>query len=310
MKKHLLGGEIARPIERAFERRPRSRTKVSMRRATSASSRASSIEAARPGSIAASSTCGRVATTSARRGALPRISANNSRKRALRAQDREQLYRRRHAPQRRVERGDSAASGSPEPAKASSSAGVSSVSTSRARALRMAARRRNASRGSSPRPARAAKAEASAGRQGRGIVDDAREDEIADAGVKPGRVLEQPRIVRLHLRAIVWSSRAANASTPRIAAELSEARQRLGLERQTLRLLVGDHLQAMFDAAEVCVGVGKLLDGFRADPFVGAQFARACRACARRACADDGRRKLAAASARKTRSRGCRRGRA
>ena len=44
------------------------------------------------------------------------------------------------------------------------------------------------------------------------------------------------------------------AIEPRIAAELGEAGQRLSLEWKALRLLVGDHLQPMFDAAQKRVG--------------------------------------------------------
>ena len=41
---------------------------------------------------------------------------------------------------------------------------------------------------------------------------------------------------------------------PRIAAELGEARKRLALEWKALRLLVSDHLQPMFDAAQERIG--------------------------------------------------------
>jgi hypothetical protein len=40
------------------------------------------------------------------------------------------------------------------------------------------------------------------------------------------------------------------AVDPRITAELGEARQRLSLEWKALRLLIGDHLEPMFDTAE------------------------------------------------------------
>ena len=42
---------------------------------------------------------------------------------------------------------------------------------------------------------------------------------------------------------------------PRIAAEFGEARKRRALERKALRLLVGDHLQPMFDAAQERIGL-------------------------------------------------------
>ena len=62
------------------------------------------------------------------------------------------------------------------------------------------------------------------------------------------------------------------AIDPRIAAELGEARQRLSLEWKALRLLVGDHLQPMFDAAEKRVSRAEVVDRVRADPLVGAQL--------------------------------------
>ena len=41
---------------------------------------------------------------------------------------------------------------------------------------------------------------------------------------------------------------------PRVAAEFGEAGERGALERKPLGLLVGDHLQAMFDAAQERIG--------------------------------------------------------
>ena len=57
-----------------------------------------------------------------------------------------------------------------------------------------------------------------------------------------------------------------------ITTELGEARQRLSLEWKALRLLVGDHLQSMFDAAEKRISQAQVIDRFRADPLVGAQL--------------------------------------
>jgi hypothetical protein len=64
---------------------------------------------------------------------------------------------------------------------------------------------------------------------------------------------------------------AGETLEPRVAAELGEARERFSLERKALGLLVGDHLQPMFDATQVCIGPSEIVDRFRADPFVGAE---------------------------------------
>ena len=58
---------------------------------------------------------------------------------------------------------------------------------------------------------------------------------------------------------------------PRIAAEFGEARERRALERKALRLLVGDHLQAMFDAPQERIGLAQVVDRLRADPLIGAK---------------------------------------
>ncbi len=115
-------------------------TNVSTRAPITSSSKLVLKSRLRAGSIAASSTCGRVAITWASRGALPSTSPNNSR-RALferRIDMSSTLAGMRASASSKAE---SAASASPDPAKASSSAGVNSVSTSLARALRTAARR-------------------------------------------------------------------------------------------------------------------------------------------------------------------------
>ena len=77
----------------------------------------------------------------------------------------------------------------------------------------------------------------------------------------------------------------------RIAAELGEAGERRPLERKPLRLLVVDHLQAVFDAAQEDIGLAQIVDSLGADPFVGMKAPAACRACARRASGDGVRRK-------------------
>ena len=82
-----------------------------------------------------------------------------------------------------------------------------------------------------------------------------------------------------------WVRSRREAVEPRVAAEVGEAGERRALDRQALGLLVGDHLQPVLEPAQEEVGVRQLVDRFGADPAVGVQFARACRACARRASA-------------------------
>ncbi len=64
---------------------------------------------------------------------------------------------------------------------------------------------------------------------------------------------------------------AAKAIEPGVAAEFGEARKRRALERKALRLLVGDHLQAMFDSPQERIGLAQVVDRLRADPLVGAK---------------------------------------
>ena len=106
-------------------------------------------------------------------------------------------------------------------------------------------------------------AEPAQGRQRLGIVDDAGEDEAARLDVELRRVLEQPRVMALDPLQMAGQL-AGETLEPRVAAEFGEARQRRGLERQALRLLVGDHLQAMLEPAQEDVSgreVGDRLGG-------------------------------------------------
>ena len=61
---------------------------------------------------------------------------------------------------------------------------------------------------------------------------------------------------------------------PRIAAEFSEPRQLRRLERQALRLLVGDHLQPVLHAAQEDIGPAQVLDRFGGHPLVGMELAQ------------------------------------
>ena len=115
-----------------------------------------------------------------------------------------------------------------------------------------------------------------------GIVGDAGEDEAAGGGAERRRVLEQPRVMRLDLGQVEGQV-AGEGLEPRVAAEPGEARKLGALERQALRLLVGDHLQPVLDRAEEEIGRGQVLHrlGRRPSPRRGARSA--CRACASRA---------------------------
>ena len=55
---------------------------------------------------------------------------------------------------------------------------------------------------------------------------------------------------------------------------MAKRAERVGLERQALRLLVGDHLQAMLDGSEEDIGLGELLDRVGGHPALGVQFAQ------------------------------------
>ncbi len=57
-----------------------------------------------------------------------------------------------------------------------------------------------------------------------------------------------------------------------VAGEECELRQGIGIDRQPLGLLVGDHLQAMFDAPQEAIGDRELRGRHLVDPPVGPQF--------------------------------------
>ena len=130
-------------------------------------------------------------------------------------------------------------------------------------------------------------AEPAQGRQRLGVVDDAGEDEAARLDVELRRVLEQPRVVALDPLQMAGQL-AGKAIEPRVAAELGEARQRRGLERQALRLFVGDHLQPVFEPAQEDVGGGEIGDRLGGNPLLGMELpehVERARAAHRRAAA-------------------------
>ena len=114
-------------------------------------------------------------------------------------------------------------------------------------------------------------AETAQRRQGLGIVADAGEDQVARLGAERRRVLEQARVMFLDA-AQMTRHLGREPVEARIAAEFGEARERAGFERQALRLLVGDHLQAVLDAAQERVGFRQIVDRLGADPMLGVQL--------------------------------------
>ncbi len=108
--------------------------------------------------------------------------------------------------------------------------------------------------------------------QGVGVVDDAGEDEIAAGVVELRRRLEQPRVV--FFDPSQSQRERVDEGVERVEGEeVCETLERLRFDGQPLRLLVGDHLQAMFDAAQEHVGFGKLILRFARHPALGTQFA-------------------------------------
>ncbi len=61
---------------------------------------------------------------------------------------------------------------------------------------------------------------------------------------------------------------------PPVTAEFGEARERGAFEGKALCLFVGDHLKAVFDAAQKDVGLAEILLRLRAHPVVGPKLAQ------------------------------------
>ena len=80
-----------------------------------------------------------------------------------------------------------------------------------------------------------------------------------------GAVLEQGRVVALH-RLQAGDERSGEGCHVRVAAEPRKAGKPLWIVGHLVRLLVGDHLQPVLDAAQEDVGFGKILRHGRLDP--------------------------------------------
>ena len=187
------------------------------------------------------------------------------------AQDRQQLHRARHTRQRRVERAQRRVGVARAGKGGEQRRHEFGQHFARAGAAhRRAAAEMPAANGLG-RLFRAPEAEAAQRRQGLGIVDDAGEHQAARLGAERRRVLEQARVVPLDPAQMIGHRRRERLE-PGVAAEGGEARQRVGLERQALGLLVVDHLQAMLDAAQERIGVGQIVDRLGADPMLDVQL--------------------------------------
>ena len=101
-----------------------------------------------------------------------------------------------------------------------------------------------------------------------GIDRLARKDQSAGRGCEARRMFEQSRVMLIddaHLvKEIGFEPRVVD-----VAGEKSELRQRIVFDRQPLGLLVGDHLQAMFDASQQAIGSRELRGRHLVDPPVG-----------------------------------------
>jgi hypothetical protein len=98
-----------------------------------------------------------------------------------------------------------------------------------------------------------------------GIVGDAGEHQAAGVRVEAGSVLEQFGIMvfdaKQRLCQICFEGGIAG-----IAAEARKALEIFLIGRQTLRLLIGNHLQPMLETAQLNIGGGKILHRLPRDP--------------------------------------------
>ena len=156
-------------------------------------------------------------------------------------------------------------------------------------------------------PRRLAEAEPRQRRQRLRVVLGAGEDEIAGSG-EARRLLEQFGIMPLD-RAEPGAEFGDERIRVLVAEKRREPRDPGAVGRQAVGLRVLDHLQPVLDAAQKAVMVDQRVAGRGVDAPGRGQRAQAPRRSGRPAARACGRPRSAAASGRKTRSRGCRRGR-
>ena len=128
--------------------------------------------------------------------------------------------------------------------------------------------------------------------------------------VGAGRLFEQARIVALHLVEMVEQHLGEGVAIGK-AEKAREALELGALGRQRLRLLVVDHLQPVLDRAQEAIGRFHVVArGLRRSSGPSLELVERGERVAVAQVADCARRRSIAGSARKTRSRECRRGRA
>ncbi len=121
---------------------------------------------------------------------------------------------------------------------------------------------------------RIVEAEPAQGLQCVGIVLIAGEHQIAAGGGEFGGILEQAAIVALYPRQHLCQPRR-KACVVGEATKAREVKQLFRFRRQSLRLFVEDHLQAVLDHAEKAVALAKIVGGAVGDPAApGEQFER------------------------------------
>ena len=95
------------------------------------------------------------------------------------------------------------------------------------------------------------------------IIDGAGENQVSDGRIEPWGMFEEKRVMFLDALEMTGEFRGKVRGLP-IAAKAREAGELLGIGRQTLRLLVGDHLQPVLDVAQIEIGGGQIVAGFGA----------------------------------------------
>ncbi len=101
--------------------------------------------------------------------------------------------------------------------------------------------------------------------EGAGIVGFAGKHHVGAAARQLRAVLEQTNVVGLHAFQLGGQASGEGRRVGE-AAEAGEPRELVGVVRQRLGLLVGDHLQAMLDAAQEAIGLVELAPHLRPDP--------------------------------------------
>src|SRR5580704_7965561 len=97
------------------------------------------------------------------------------------------------------------------------------------------------------------------------IVASPGENKTARRRIEPRRMFKQPPIM-MRDEPQAMRNIAAKAACPRIAAKSGEALEDILILWQTLRLLICDHLQPVFDFAQEKIGRAQVRDRLARDP--------------------------------------------